>query len=593
MKEGRRLGKYYTRRGGDLYIYVTGDDEMIDLGLFPPALNLFQAESAWRLKGKIAIANDCEEESLDQAEATLKANGYTRMEVAADLLVDYYLHGDESRLSDALGEARPPDQAALPEPGRVEEVIMPEILPIMPERAKPEVAGPPGVEPRIEPRAAIRSRREEPVEGAVVEELREFSLHLVHSRFGDEIKESLQALLHHVMEHWEALEPTLEMIARAPRHRLSKRRVKKLIREMNGVDPSIIDSLTGGLEGAADSEDGGGAALQKLLRRIPLRVEVEESYIDYDVEENRLLRHHLDSLSTQLSILLRTAERRDLHLRRALKFSEGEETVEAAGEFLSNHEMVRSIGTLRKRIEARLREPRMSFLSQVTPQSLQQGPTPTLESHPHYSRFHQLYRSFKESAPPPPATPRLALLEAEQDAELYRRWCATKIMEAAIELGYRLEEERMTRMEADEIVVEVSPGLLSTLARAEKRLRIYYDRRYVREPPYGSYSAPRRVTIALEAFGEGEVPRIVVFEPRYDPEYTEEKFTSRDVDGLHVLRDSIVDLTTEDRERLVVGGFILHPAEMGPVRYDGLSALSLRPGAENIALIEALGELLG
>ena len=51
------MGKYYSRIGGNLYIYVTRGDSLIDLKYFPNELNLFTAESAWRIKDKMAIVN--------------------------------------------------------------------------------------------------------------------------------------------------------------------------------------------------------------------------------------------------------------------------------------------------------------------------------------------------------------------------------------------------------------------------------------------------------------------------------------------------------------------------------------------------------
>jgi len=46
------MGKYYSRYGKNLYIYVTRNDVLIDLKYFPPELNLFTNESAWRIKEK-------------------------------------------------------------------------------------------------------------------------------------------------------------------------------------------------------------------------------------------------------------------------------------------------------------------------------------------------------------------------------------------------------------------------------------------------------------------------------------------------------------------------------------------------------------
>ena len=72
------MGRYYSRRGNNLYIFVTGDDEMIDLKVFPPELNLFGAGSDWRVNDRVAIIGGAGEENLDKAEIILELNGFTK-----------------------------------------------------------------------------------------------------------------------------------------------------------------------------------------------------------------------------------------------------------------------------------------------------------------------------------------------------------------------------------------------------------------------------------------------------------------------------------------------------------------------------------
>lgn len=429
--------------------------------------------------------------------------------------------------------------------------------------------------------------------GLIADEIRDFSLNLVYSKYGDEIKERQVAWFSHISEHWRALEPILEMIGREPHTQLSKRRVEKPIREVDRVDAEVIDSILRGLSDRITVEDGSAPTLKRLLETVPLSIMVEESYLDYDSAENRLLRHHLDKLVAQLKPLLKTSKQRDTFLRRVLKMAEGEETVTAAREFLLNRDLMNGVETLRKRIKAIYRDPRLSFLEQVAPLKSPPEPTHTLESHPHYSRFYQEYLSYMESAPPPLLQPIFLLLDAEQDpSELYSRWCAVNILEAVLNLSYELHEEKLTVLEDQRIAVEMPEGLISTLTRSEEVLKLFYCKTYLNEPPYGSYSAPKRVSIALEEFRDDEVLRIVVFEPRYDPDYTDEKFRAGDVDRLHALRDAIVDLRTGGHERLVVGGFLLHPSDMEQIQHDGLYAFSLRPGTGISRLGEIIGELL-
>ncbi len=115
------MGKYYTRRGNSLYIYVTGDDEMIDLRVFPSELNLFGAESDWRVNDRVAIIRGAEEESLDKAEIILSLHGFTKREMDEELLERYFTRRDEMIIegapSIAVGEVIMPTMEA---PARAE-----------------------------------------------------------------------------------------------------------------------------------------------------------------------------------------------------------------------------------------------------------------------------------------------------------------------------------------------------------------------------------------------------------------------------------------------------------------------------------------
>ena len=90
------MGRYYAREGGRLYVYVTRNDPLIDLDLFPPDLGLFTEGAARRVKEKIAIVEAGDSASLDRAEMILIMNGYRRGDHSAAALNHYYAVGDES-----------------------------------------------------------------------------------------------------------------------------------------------------------------------------------------------------------------------------------------------------------------------------------------------------------------------------------------------------------------------------------------------------------------------------------------------------------------------------------------------------------------
>lgn len=97
------MGRFYTRKRGNLYIYVTDLDEMIDPDAFPEELNLFGAESAWRLSSCIAICTELPDNVLDQAETILKIEGFRERNLEEGVLEEYFRSGDESLIEEGLG----------------------------------------------------------------------------------------------------------------------------------------------------------------------------------------------------------------------------------------------------------------------------------------------------------------------------------------------------------------------------------------------------------------------------------------------------------------------------------------------------------
>lgn len=89
------MGRYYSTQGSDLYIWVTGEDELIDLNVFPPGLNIFEADSAWRSSQRMAVSEGVGREALGVAEMILRYADYGAVEADRDSLEDYFVQGDE------------------------------------------------------------------------------------------------------------------------------------------------------------------------------------------------------------------------------------------------------------------------------------------------------------------------------------------------------------------------------------------------------------------------------------------------------------------------------------------------------------------
>ena len=96
------MGRFYTRTKGNLYIYVTDSGEGIDPGSFPEELNLFGAESAWRLSNGIAICIGLPEKALDYAETFLKRRGFRERNLEEEVLEEYFRSGDKSLIEERV-----------------------------------------------------------------------------------------------------------------------------------------------------------------------------------------------------------------------------------------------------------------------------------------------------------------------------------------------------------------------------------------------------------------------------------------------------------------------------------------------------------
>lgn len=94
------MGKYYSRRKGGLYIYVTGSDELIDLTLFPSELNLFESDASWKISPNMAICNAVSNETFKKAEEIIKKQGFKRRILKSRTLENSFLTGRRIKLSE-------------------------------------------------------------------------------------------------------------------------------------------------------------------------------------------------------------------------------------------------------------------------------------------------------------------------------------------------------------------------------------------------------------------------------------------------------------------------------------------------------------
>ena len=90
------MGRFYTRHEDNLFIYVTKNDPMLDVDLFPSDLDLFHRDGARMVREKIAIAKVKDDDSFERAEIVLKLNGFRENQLSSGVLFHYFAVGEES-----------------------------------------------------------------------------------------------------------------------------------------------------------------------------------------------------------------------------------------------------------------------------------------------------------------------------------------------------------------------------------------------------------------------------------------------------------------------------------------------------------------
>jgi len=90
------MGRFYTRHKDKLFIYVTKNDPMLDVDLFPPDLDLFHHDGVKMVREKIAIGKVRDDDSFERAEIVLRMNGFRENQLPSGVLYHYFAVGEES-----------------------------------------------------------------------------------------------------------------------------------------------------------------------------------------------------------------------------------------------------------------------------------------------------------------------------------------------------------------------------------------------------------------------------------------------------------------------------------------------------------------
>ncbi len=96
------MGKHFAVEGGNLYIFTTGTDAMLNLNSFPRELDLFEADTSWRVSPWVAVVEDVLHRQLDRAQIVLRLNGYEKASLPKGVLESYFVDGESMILEKML-----------------------------------------------------------------------------------------------------------------------------------------------------------------------------------------------------------------------------------------------------------------------------------------------------------------------------------------------------------------------------------------------------------------------------------------------------------------------------------------------------------
>jgi len=102
------LSKHFAVEGGNLYIFTTGTDVMLNLNSFPRELDLFEADTSWRVSPWVAVVEDVLHRQLDRAQIVLRLHGYEKASLPKGALESYFVDGRGSIIIEKLLAGRLP-----------------------------------------------------------------------------------------------------------------------------------------------------------------------------------------------------------------------------------------------------------------------------------------------------------------------------------------------------------------------------------------------------------------------------------------------------------------------------------------------------
>jgi hypothetical protein len=98
------MSKYYSKHGDKLYIYVTNNEQVINIDLFSRELEIDVSSTKKTSKRYMVILSDIDEITFDRIEILLSLYDYKRQDLSEQVLLEFYDTGDVNSLLEELPE---------------------------------------------------------------------------------------------------------------------------------------------------------------------------------------------------------------------------------------------------------------------------------------------------------------------------------------------------------------------------------------------------------------------------------------------------------------------------------------------------------
>jgi len=413
-------------------------------------------------------------------------------------------------------------------------------------------------------RSAEYSSSDERLQGIMAVSVSDMYVHMAYTVLRGEVSARSADWRNHIGDHWMELEPVLNLIADDPYYAMVERTERRALGSLESLKPELSKTILDELLVRKSETDGEFSEVRELLKEIPVNVIESGVERNYDTFENRMLKAHLQGLVFQLDAVSEVSIDIEGLLNRAIKFSQSSSTARWAKELTKNRETVAWIMELKGKIQA---YPETAiFLDEV--EITQELPleTEVLMSHPNYSRFYAMKKSYDVNTPPPLYNIRASLPELDGSSLLYERWCGVEIVRSFMRIGFQIDEASTHLLDGDHDIVDLEDMRIA-LSDGEFTVRLTTSQ---------NVSGLDRV-LDLKVVDSIGRTRRYAFRPLFDT-------------ALSLLDSSIHELQRlREVYNLVV---VVHLFDAEPSLSENVYAVPLVPGGSKRSFRELLGALL-